>query len=71
MRLEERGTACALERMMPGEQLIRDDTPGVEIDAMIDRWIGGELLGRHVRRSADGDPGAGAKSAGVSLGGCG
>jgi hypothetical protein len=68
MRLEERGTTGALERMMPGEQLIRDDTPGVKIDAMIDRRIRGELLWRHVCRSADRDSGSGAKAAGVSLG---
>ena len=56
MRLEERGTTRALERMMPGEQFVRDDAPGVEIDAMIDRRIGGELLRRHIRRSADAIP---------------
>ena len=71
MRLEQSGTTRALERMMPGEQLVRDYAPRIEIGAMIDRRIGGELLWRHVRWSTDRDSGRSAKSGGVSLGRCG
>lgn len=41
------------ERTRPGEQLVRKQPHGIQIDAVIHGRVGGELLGRHVGWRAD------------------
>ena len=53
VRARAASAACAVERRLPGEQLVRHAAERVDVGAMIDRRIARRLLGRHVRRRAD------------------
>ena len=45
------------ERRDAGHQLVGEKADCVDVDAMVGRDVAGELLGRHIRRRANGDTG--------------
>jgi hypothetical protein len=53
MRGEQRLHRASSKRSLAREHLVGDHAERIQICAMVDIWIGGDLLRRHVRRRAD------------------